>query len=256
MKKDGLMKVGKSIQFYLSNHSPAILTGIGIAGMVSTTVFAVRVTPKALRLINQAENEKNDDLTKTEIVKTCWRIYIPAVVTGAASIACLIGANSVHTKRNAALAAAYTLSDTAFREYKEKVIETIGEEKERIVKEKVSEEKLKKDPVTKKEVYITDKGDILCYDIISGRYFTSNRDIIMKAENIINRQIVNDMYASLNDFYSEIGLSSLSIGDELGWNIDDGQIEIDFDSLIADDGRPCLVVDYNVSPKRGYDRFM
>ena len=77
---------------------------------------------KAIKLINQAENEKNADLTKTETVKACWKVYIPAMVTGTASIVCLIGASSVNAKRNAALAAAYTLSDTAFREYKEKVI--------------------------------------------------------------------------------------------------------------------------------------
>lgn len=256
MNKSQVTGFVKDVQRTLVKHSPGILTGIGIGGMICTTVLAVKATPKAIKLVNQAENEKNADLTKTETVKACWKVYIPAMVTGAASIVCLVGASSVNAKRNAALAAAYTLSDTAFREYKEKVIETIGEEQAQVIKEKVTEEKLKKDPVSKKEVYITNNGDVLCYDIMSGRYFTSNRDVIKKAENVINRSAINNMYVSLNEFYDEVGLSRIPLGDELGWKLDDGQIEIDFDSHISDDGRPCLVVDYNVAPKYGYDRFM
>lgn len=256
MNKLQLAGFAKSVQLTFAKHSPEILTGIGIAGMVSATVLAVKATPKAIKFINQAENEKNADLTKTETVKACWKVYIPAMATGAASIVCLIGASSVNAKRNAALAAAYTLSDTALREYKEKVVETIGEEQAQVIKEKVTEEKLKKDPVTKKEVYITDKGDVLCYDTISGRYFTSNMDQIEKSVNILNRQMLNEMYISLNDFYAEVGLSRVPIGDELGWKLDDGMINVDFDTHIADNGKPCLVVEYNITPKYGYDRFM
>lgn len=245
----------KSAQVTLAKHSPEILTGIGIAGMVSTTVLAVRATPKAIRLMHQAENEKNDELTKLEVVKACWKPYIPAAVTGVTSIVCLIGASSVNAKRNAALAAAYTLSDTAFREYKEKVIETIGEKKEQIVKDKVAEEKMKKDPVDKKPVYITGNGNSLCYDTISGRYFESNIDKIKKVENQLNKQMLSEMYISLNDFYDAVGLERLDMGEELGWKLDSGLLELDFNTQLAADGRPCLVIDFNIVPKYDYYKF-
>ena len=88
-----------------------------------------------------------------------------------------------------------------------------------------------------------------------GRYFKSDIDIINRAMNKINREIVINMYASLNDFYAELGLSPVEMGYDLGWNIDDGTIEIEPSSQLADDGTPCLVIDYSVSPKYNYSRF-
>lgn len=256
MNKVKLAEIAKGVQSTLTKHSPEILTGIGITGMVSATVLAVKATPKAIRLKNEAENEKNGELTKVETIKACWKPYIPAVATGAASIVCLIGASSVNAKRNAALAAAYTLSDTAFREYKEKVVETIGEKKEKVVKDKIAEDKVKNNPVTKSEIFITDRGNTLCFDTISGRYFMSDIDKIKKAENILNKRMLSEMYISLNDFYDEIGLAQTPVGDDLGWKLERGYLDLDFSSQLTKDGKPCLVIDYNIVPSYGYDRLM
>lgn len=251
-------KVVKNVQTVLAKHSPEILTGIGIAGMLATTVMAVKATPKAIKLLEKkkAENEF-EDLTVIDIIKTTWKCYIPAVVTGATSTACLIGASSINVRRNAAIATAYNLSHVALSEYKEKVLETVGEKKEQLIRDSIAKEKLESDPVSSREVVITEKGDTLCYDGIFGRYFKSDIDTIKRAINAINRKIVcGDMYVSLNDFYSEIGLSPTRIGYDLGWNIDDGEIELDFSSQLAEDGTPCLVIEYNVAPKYNYSRFL
>lgn len=257
MNKSNLSKFTRSVRASLRKHSPEILTGIGIAGMISTTIMAVRATPKALAIIEQEREERDtDELTKIEVVKSCWKCYIPTVVTGSLSIACLIGANSVHSRRNAALATVYKISEQALAEYKEKVIETIGEKKEKQVRDNIQEGRLEKNPVTKSEVIITGNGDALCYDMLAGRYFKSGMDKIKKAEVMLNKQITRDMYASLNDFYDEIDLPHTNIGYNLGWCLDDGYIDIDFASKIADDGTPCLVIDFSVDPKYGYDKFM
>lgn len=256
MAKTNLNAIVNSVKSTLVKRSPEILTGIGIAGMIATTVLAVKATPKALRLLDEAENEKEANLTIGEKVKACWKCYIPTAVTGVTSVACLVGASSVHTRRNAALAAAYTLSDSALREYREKVVETIGEKKEKVVRDAVAKEKIEKDPVSSKEVIITEKGDTLCYDGIFGRYFKSDMESIKRAINKINRQIVCDMYVSLNEFYDELGLNHIPIGDDLGWCIDDGQIEIDFSSQLAEDGTPCLVINYSVTPRYNYSTFL
>ena len=130
MNKPNLSKIAKGIRMSISKHSPEILTGIGIAGMVTTTVMAVRATPKALILIEERKEEIDvDKLTPIELIKATWTCYIPAAITGGLSIICLIGASSVNTRRNAALATAYTLSESALKEYQGKVIETIGEKK-------------------------------------------------------------------------------------------------------------------------------
>lgn len=260
MAKQSLSSIAKNVRTAMKRHSPEILTGIGIAGMVTSTVLAVRATPKALDLIAERQHEVVDGnltfskLTTMETVKTAWKCYIPAVLVGCTSIACLIGASSENVRRNAALATAYTLSESALKEYQEKVVETIGEKKEQSVRDNVAKEQLNKNPVSNNEVIVTKKGDTLCYDPISGRYFDSDIDFLKRAVIELNRQLLDDVYVSLNDFYYEIGLSNNKAGDILGWCVDDGRIDPRFSSALADDGRPCLVLNYTVAPHYEFDR--
>lgn len=260
MSKLNLPKLAKSAQLTIAKHSPEILTGIGIAGMITSGILAVRATPKALLLIETKHTElgleHDEKLPPAEAVKATWKCYIPAAVTSLMSIICLVGASSVSARRTAALATAYKLSETALAEYQEKVIEEVGEKKERVIRDKVAEECVKKDPVSNHDVIITGKGTTLCYDGTFGRYFRSDIDSIKKAINKINRSVVTDMYVSLNDFYDEIGLSPTKIGDDLGWNLDDGEIDVDFSSQLAEDGTPCLVIRYTVAPKYDFSNFM
>lgn len=253
MKKPKLSSISKGIRAAITKHSPEILTGIGIAGMITTTIMAVRATPKALILIEKRKEEINvDKLTPIELIKTTWTCYIPAAITGGLSVICLIGASSVNARRNAALATAYTLSESALKEYQEKVIETIGKKKEQTVRDAIAKDRIDKNPVSSREVIITEKGNTLCYDSISGRYFKSDIDKLKKAENELNRRMRDEMYISLNEFYYEIGLNPISIGDDIGWNIDRGYIELNFSSQLTDDGNPCLVIDYQVAPRYEY----
>nr|DAI74711.1 MAG TPA: hypothetical protein [Caudoviricetes sp.] len=252
MKKE-IAKSFLSLKTAIKKHSPEILTGIGIAGMITTTVMAVRATPKALILIEERKEEIGaEKLEAMDMVKTTWACYIPAAITGTLSVACLIGASSVNARRNAALATAYTLSESALKDYQGKVIEMFGEKKNEAVKDAVAKDKVEKNPVVTREVIITEKGNTLCYDAISGRYFKSDIEKIKKAECELNRQMLDDMYVSLNDFYYEIGLDSVKLGDELGWNVDNGYIDLSFSSQLASDGTPCLVIDYSVAPRYDY----
>lgn len=252
MKKE-IAKSFLSLKTAIKKHSPEILTGIGIAGMITMTVMAVRATPKALILIEERKEEIGaEKLEAMDMVKTTWACYIPAAITGTLSVACLIGASSVNARRNAALATAYTLSESALKDYQGKVIEMFGEKKNEAVKDAVAKDKVEKNPVVTREVIITEKGNTLCYDAISGRYFKSDIEKIKKAECELNRQMLDDMYVSLNDFYYEIGLDSVKLGDELGWNVDSGYIDLSFSSQLASDGTPCLVIDYSVAPRYDY----
>lgn len=257
MNKKSISNFVKTVGDKLSEHSPEILTGIGITGLLSTTILAVKATPKALRLIDEKKEEMNtDELTNTEVVKTCWKCYIPAAVTASVSVACLIGANSVNSKRNAVLATAYKLSESTFSEYKEKVIETIGEKKEEEVRDKIAKGRIEQNPVKNNEVIITGKGDVLCYDIVSGRYFKSDVDKIRKAENTLNKKLMNDMYCSLNEFYDLIGLPFTQMGFELGWNVNDSLVEIEFSTQLSEDDTPCVVIQYSVLPKCDYQHLL
>ena len=257
--KLNLKAIARSMGMALQKHSPEILTGIGIAGMVTTTILAVRATPKALLLIQEAEEVKHQNtdasaLTPVETIKAAWLCYVPAAVTGVLSMTCLIGASSVNLRRNAALATAYTLSESALKEYREKVVETIGEKKEQAVQDAVAKERISKSPVTNQEVIITEKGNTLCYDVISGRYFKSDIEKLKRAANDLSRRMLDEGYISLNDFYYEIARPETKLGDELGWHIDNGLVDLRFSSQLAEDGTPCLVIDYQIAPKYDYTK--
>lgn len=256
MKKPNFTEIAENMKTAISKHSPEILIGFGIAGMLSSTVLAVTATPKAMKLIEEKKHEKGvDKLTVKETVKVTWKCYIPAATTTAVSTACLIGASSIHAKRNAVLATAYKIAETTHREYREKVIETIGEKKEQAIKDKIDKEKLEKNPVNTCEVIITDDGDTLCYDSHSGRYFKININRLKRIENELNRQIYSENYYSLNDLYREIGLEPIKLGDDLGWNMDDGYIALELGSQLTADDRPCVVIRYSVKPKYDYWKF-
>lgn len=252
MVKHSLSSIAKSVRTAMKKHSPEILTGIGIAGMVTTVVMAVRATPKALVLMEEKKEEYGaDKLTAKEMVEAAWRCYIPTAVVGTASIACLIGASSTNFHRNAALATAYTLSESTLKEYQKKVVETVGEKKEQTIRESVSKDKMNANPV--REIILTEKGgNTICYDVLSGRYFKSDRDKIMQAMNKLNRQMRDENYVTLNEFYYELGLDGTKMGDMLGWNIDKGYIDLNFSSHLDANRTPCLVIDYQVAPVYDY----
>lgn len=274
MKKWNLPRIAKHLQIGLQKHSPEILTGIGIAGMITTTVLAVRATPKALILMEEEKRRRNkelyeeaerkgldsyprvDKLKPVELIRTTWTCYIPAVVTGVLSVSCLIGASSVNIRRNAALATAYSLSESALKEYQEKVIETIGEKKEKEIRDFVAKDRLKRDPLVNKEVIITGRGETLCYDTITSRYFKCDIEKLRKVENELNRRLLSEMYISLNDFYYEIGLHATDMGDDLGWNIGNGLISFEFSSQLAEDNTPCLVIGYRIAPRYDFRNLM
>lgn len=267
----------------ISENSPVILTGMAVAGVVSTVVLAVKATPKAIALMDDEVYKRYEEsqvkgsvqnkeelsfaewlgidtetytwkdttnmLTKREILKLAWKCYIPTAAVGAVTIACIIGAHNVHLRRNAALASLYSLTETAFKDYQAKIVETIGKNKELKVRDDICEDTIKKNPSGNAEVIFTGKGETLCYDSMSGRYFKTDLDKVRKAERYLNRELLSEMFITLNQFYDELGLSHIKLGEEMGWNIDKGNIDIRFSAQLNDKDEPCLVLDYEVAPR-------
>ena len=202
----------KKILVKAEKNSPAILTGLGIAGGITTTVLAVKATPKALKLIEEAEKEKNKarkadepniKLTTPEVIKAVWKPFLPVVAMGGASIACVIGANSVHTRRHAALYSAYKLSETALSEYKDKVEEVVSEKKMKDIKQKVAEGHVKQviDDEKKAQIIIADGGDTWFVDAMSNQPFKSSKNAMDAAANKLNKAMRSEMYVSLSQLY-------------------------------------------------------
>lgn len=256
MHKPLLSGFVKNTKTFMSKHSPEILIGVGIAGMITSVGLGIAATPKALGLI-EAKKEETDaeELTPLEVVKTTWKCYIPAATTCILSATCLIFSNRIGARRMTAIATAYKLSETALTEYREKVVETIGDKKEKEIRESIDKDHIDNKPLSKNTVIVTDNGDTLCLDYQNGRYFYSSIHKIDKAKYEINRRMLRDDYVSLNDFYDELGLDHTKLGYDLGWNIRDGYIDIHYSAQITDDDKPCIVINYEVAPRYDYSKF-
>lgn len=237
----------KKVTDTLGKNSPHLLAGAAVCGVIGTTVLAVKATPKALEMIQEAETDE-----PKEIVKLVWKQYLPACVVGSVTIACIIGVDVIHNHRGAVLAGLYSLSENAMKEYQEKVIEKIGKNKDREIKDEIAKDKLKNNPDINKEIYLTGSGDVLCFDAISGRYFRSDYEKIRKVQNDLNHQLLTEMWISLNDVYYELGLEPVKYGTLMGWNVDE-KIDFDFSTQFSENHQPCLVLDYEVGPRYNYD---
>lgn len=246
----------RNVKNEIVKHGPEISTGVGIALGVTTTILAVKATPRAVQLLEERKQEDGvEKLTPVETVKTAWKCYIPAIATGALSITCLIIASTTNKKRQAALAAAYALSETTLKEYRDKVVETVGEEKEKEVREAIAQDRINQEPVH--DIPITNSEDCLCYELLTGRYFRSNETKLKKALNDLNYQLLNHDNVSLNEFFDLIGVPHADIGYDLGWRIDvHGMVQLDIYSKIADDGTACLVLDYMTRPTYDFNKWL
>lgn len=243
-------------QKLVADNSPLILTGIGVAGVLTTAVLTGKATVKATRLIDRhpyvemggGTARPIDNREKFTLV---WQLYIPATITGIVTVGAVIASHQIGARRTAAMAGAYVLSSEAFKEYREKVSETMGKKKERAVQDAVVQDRLNSHPVG--EIITTGKGSTLCLEPFSMRYFHSSRDDLMWAQNSLNHTVINHQYASLTDFYNLIGLDRTQMSDDLGWNSDE-LLELTFTSGLTDKGLPCLVMNYEVIPGRNYDK--
>lgn len=242
--------VFKNIAGQASKRSPELLTAASVAGLIGTVVFAIRASRRATLIVDQFREEyAPENPPKKEVLKKLGLVYLPTIAMGGITIACIISANRISAKRNAVLAGLYSASEYALNEYQKKVVQTIGESKERSVRSEIAKDRILNNPVSENQVIMTGGGETLCYDSWSGRYFKGDPEKIRRAENEINRQVLLDMWVSVNEFYYQLGLAPTKSGEHVGWDVDH-MLEITFSSHLADERTPCLVIDYKVGPKR------
>lgn len=243
------------------DNSPAIATAIGVVGTVATAYLAGKASFEAAEIIRNYEDEIEEgkranlipDFSFKEKVDVSWKLYIPAVASGALTVTAIIVANRVGTRRAAAMASAYMLSEKAFEEYRSKVVDRVGSNKEQSFRDELAQDRVTRNPVSDREVIIAG-GQVLCYEMLTGRYFMSDMETLKKAQNDLNYKVINDAYASLGDFYNLLGLPTTAISDEVGWSTDK-LLELEFSTTLSEDGRPCIAIAYRTEPIRDYFRF-
>lgn len=251
-----LINLARRAEKLAADNSPAILSGIAIVGTLTTAYLTGKATIRAYEITVDTERnrhfagEQNITWTPRERIELCWKEYLPAAGSALVTVASIITAVQIGNRRAAALAAAYTISERAYSEYRDKVVEKFGEVKERQVKDEIAQDRINDNPPTGNQVLPTE-GQVLCFDKYNGRYFSSTVEDIKKAQNDTNYEILHNNYASLNDFYSKLGLELVSAGEELGWN-SDHLLEVTFSSILSDNNTPVLVMDFYVAPIRGH----
>ena len=237
-----------TLKMFVKKNGPTILTCIGSVGVVITSVMAIKATPKAIVLLEDARNEKGDNLTKFEKIMVAGPAYIPTIIVGTSTIACVFGANILNQRQQAALMSAYALLDSTYKEYKSKVVDLYSEEADSRVKKEIAKDK-----------YLGDDklvdNDALFYDEFSGRYFESTNVKVLKAEYETNKKISNHGGACLNDFYRALGLEPTKYGDRLGWSVNDLSLDFRHEKFILDDGLEGCIITFVQEPILGFEDY-
>lgn len=151
------------------------------------------------------------------------------------------------------MAAMYSMSDKTFQEYKTKVQEKLGQNKEQAARDEIAQERINSNPPSDSTVIITGNGDVLCYDVLSDRYFRSTVESIKRAENEVNSLILNEDEVSLGRFYEELDLKVTPFADSVGWNLEN-RCEVDITTVLSPDQQPCIQIDFKRWPKSDYNR--
>lgn len=247
------------IRSFAKKNASVVLTCISVAGVVATTIMAVKETPKALSLLENAKEEKGEALTKWEKIKIAGPIYIPSMITGAATIACIFGSNVISKRQQATLTTAYALLDNSYKEYKKKVDEVYGAETGKHIREEIAKDKYTSDSIS------LDNNKELFYDFYSGRYFESTNETVMRAQYETNRALIVNNAVSLNEYYEILGLKRKAEYELVGWSCSQIEemynhpwIEFDHEETIIDEesdyseGLKCTIIYFPIEPVMNY----
>jgi hypothetical protein len=219
-----------------------LFMGLGVGLLLSSTISSFVLGSMAKEALDEKRQGTDEALEPVDIIKTVTPYAAPPLVLSVVGTIMILHGNKMNVERGTAYMAAYALSDSALREYREKTREIVGEKKEQQIMDEVDKEIVKKNPCN--EIIVAGDGDYLCCDGKTGRYFTSNITKLQHIENLIDRRLIDEEFVSLNELYLEIGLSELENGDNIGWHMSRGYIQMRFSYQGADDGKPCMVMSY------------
>lgn len=236
-----------SAKLSTKEHFPLILTVGAAIGTVSTAYLAGRASFKASEVIRLHEevypssNDRKERLiARTKLV---WKLYIPTALSATTTIACVVTANRVEVKKTIAAQTAFAVSQRAYSEYRNKVIEEFGERKDQSIRDKVAAEEVKNKP-PKDGIILGGSGSVLCCEEFTGRYFNCDMETLKRSVNELNAKLLAHDYATFDDFYYMLGLERTKTSGHLGWR-SNRLLELQFSTVLTENGVPCLVFDYN-----------
>lgn len=287
--------VVKSAVKTVAEHKDTALAVVAVVGLFSSVYMAYKAGPKVEEQLEDAEADKYEreydkivetidfgdepdvrparihelaeermELTWKEKAPIIFKVLWPTVLSVALTTTCIVLSNRISVKRNAALAAAYALSETNLKDLQDKIVETEGKRKLDKLEDAVTEDQVKRNPPPMDEslIFNTGNGTTLCQDYYTKRYFYSDAEKIRQAITRFNKKIHSWDEASQNEWYDEIDLEHIPYGynmvlDEemLEKKTTDGILEDNFTSVLLDESVPVLVVRLNVDFRPKYGQF-
>lgn len=198
-----------NIKHFIGTKSPEILIGLGLAGMVSAIIMGITATPKALDKVEEIKEAHKDELDDRKVmgkeyVTKVAPVYIPTIAMAGASAACIIFSDRMHTKRTAAIAAAYAVSEEMLKEYQAKVVQTIGKAKEANIRNEVAKDTIEKQGEVINHIYTKSDDEVIFIDNETKLAFTSTINKMDALRNRINEQLLHQEFISIRDIVWEI----------------------------------------------------
>lgn len=242
----------------IAKKSPLLLTCLAALGVGITSILTGIATNKATKIVEQDREHasmNNETYTKKDIVNSCWKCYIPATISGGLTIVCIFGANALKNSQQIALASAYNLLSTSYKEYQDKVKDIYGEEVHNNIMESIVADKMDiqaqdlfgSSTLNIRDAEYTEKRRTF-YDKFSDRFFESTLSDVIQSEYHLNRNYCLMGDVTVNNFYDFLGIPRIEGGDELGWNICSGLEWIDFNHNLINENNKEIVVIETVFP--------
>lgn len=256
-------------------NSPVLLMSTAVVGAVSATIMAAVGGYKAREIIYRAELKKaeethegidsledyeiamreNGPLPLVEKVKLTWLCYTPAAITLVSSVASVVGLHVIHNRRHLAMASLYAVAESKladeYETYKAKAEELLGEKKTEKLHEELDKKRAEEAFEDNEVIVLEGDSNQLC--VINGRYFESNWDKIQKAWAECLLMLEGPGGApgfSLNDFYDNLGLSRIDLGNHLGWS--QSKMDNIYKSVEeAKNGKAAMAVCFRNEPQEG-----
>jgi hypothetical protein len=225
----------------LKSNSPVIFTALGVGGVIATSYFVAKGSFQAADILI---DEDREELPNNEKIKLIWKCYVPAVISGAATIGCIVCASKASNNRAVAAMAAYSLTERAFTEYREKVSDELGKGKDQKVLDEIAKDRIAEHPPCLGDVIVVGNGHVMCCEMYTGRYFRSDMDKLRRAENEINAKIFIERYVTLDEFYELIDVRPTSDSSRFGWD-SDKMLKLEFSTVMAENDEPCIAFSYN-----------
>jgi Family of unknown function (DUF6353) len=229
-------------------NSPVILSVAAGVGTITTAILVGKASYQAANVIREYEENNAPAINPKERLKDrtrlVWKLYIPSTISTVSTVACVIGANRMETKKTIAANAVLAVTERAYSDYRNKIVEELGPRKDQSIRDKVVADQVTNNPPPSQEVLVTGPGNVLCCELFTMRYFACDMEKLRRANNELNSKLLKHDYATLDDFYYMLGLSPTTTSGNIGWQ-SDKLMDLIFSTTLSDDGRPCITFEYN-----------